>query len=302
MTDNELNQIRHTVKENAPLIHCITNPISIHQCANLVLAVGGRPIMAEHPKEVREITGTAQALLLNLGNITDARMESMMISAKEAQENGIPIVLDLVGIACSRLRRNFACQLLQNHDSSLRTEDVSFVLKGNYSEINALYNLSYESSGVDAEASLDIAAVSDIAVKLSEKYGCIILASGKTDIVTDGKTLVHVKNGSPQLATVTGTGCMLGALTACYLSACRTPARHDITGAAATCRNPKAITASAGRGLSAVAAACAVLGICGELSETEKGSGSFMVNLMDCLSKLSDSDVQAHLNLHIKNL
>ncbi|MBO5070107.1 MAG: hydroxyethylthiazole kinase [Roseburia sp.] len=319
MTDNELNQIRHIVKENAPLIHCITNPISIHQCANLALAVGARPIMAEHPKEVREITATAEALLLNLGNITDARMESMMISAEEAQEKGIPVVLDLVGIACSRLRRSFACQLLQNRDSSLRTGNVSnknpsflqeegvskkkltFVLKGNYSEINALYNLSYESRGVDAEASLDLPAISDIAAKLSEKYGCTILASGKTDIVTDGKTLVHVKNGSHKLATVTGTGCMLGTLTACYLSACHSAAYSGASLAAGACRNTSA-AAEICRDISAAVAACAVLGICGELSETEKGAGSFMVNLMDNLSTLSDTDLKTHLNLQIKNL
>ena len=67
---NEISRIRAAVQQKAPLIHCITNPISIHDCANVVLAAGGRPMMAEHPAEVEEITVTAGALALNLGNIT----------------------------------------------------------------------------------------------------------------------------------------------------------------------------------------------------------------------------------------
>ena len=75
--ENQLRNVRNATKENSPLIHCITNPISIHGCVNMILAVGARPMMAEHPLEVEDITRTAGALMLNLGNITDARMESM---------------------------------------------------------------------------------------------------------------------------------------------------------------------------------------------------------------------------------
>ena len=87
-----INEIRRSVKERAPLIHCITNPISITRCADVILAAGARPMMAEHPKEAAIITRTAGAVMLNLGNFTDVRGESMMISAKTAKENGIPFV------------------------------------------------------------------------------------------------------------------------------------------------------------------------------------------------------------------
>lgn len=244
----QINTIRKSVKETNPLVHCITNPISINQCANAVLAVGARPIMAEHPQEVGEITATARALVLNLGNITDARMKSMLISSEAAAKNGIPVVLDLVGIACSKLRRDFAHKLLKNNPA---------LIKGNYSEIMALYDNSYKSSGVDADFS-DVNYIKDITVRLAQMYNCIILASGKRDIVTDGEKTVCIKNGTPRLAKVTGTGCMLGVLCGCYLSVC-----NSIYGA---------ITA------------CSVLGICGENAETDKGNGTFMVNLMDELS------------------
>lgn len=265
---NDINIIRDNVKSEAPLIHSITNPISINQCANAVLAVGARPIMAEHPEEVSEITQVSKALCLNLGNITDVRMKSMLISAKTAKQNSIPIILDLAGVACSQLRRQFAGEIIK--------VCCPTIIKGNYSEINALYNPLYKSSGVDADLSLAKAQISKIAISLSNQTGSIILASGKTDIVSDAKKLIYINNGSAQLASVTGTGCMLGTLAACYLSAC-----NDIR---------------------AAVTACAVLGISGELAETDKGSGSFMIRLMDNLNILKNEYIMKYLKLEEKEI
>ena len=242
--------IRGAVRERGSLIHCITNPISINQCANAILAVGGRPIMAEHPREVSEITATAGALMLNLGNITDVRMEAMRLSARTAAEHGTPILLDAVGVACSKLRRDYACGLMEAVTPA--------VIKGNYSEINALYQESYRASGVDADAALDAQTVERAAAALARTRRTVVLASGKVDIVTDGTRL-------------TGTGCMLGALTAAYLSAAS--------------------------GLDAAVTACAVLGVCGQLAETERGSGSFMTGLMDALSTLQDAELERYMDL-----
>ena len=132
-----MHEICALVREKHPLIHCITNPISINQCANAILAIGARPIMAEHPSEVREITETSDALMLNLGNITDARMVSMKNALLAAKEKGIPAILDAVGIACSKLRRNYISELLEI--------GIPTVIKGNYSEIYALYHDATES-------------------------------------------------------------------------------------------------------------------------------------------------------------
>ena len=140
---SDLSGMLDTLRRRSPLIHAITNPISITQCANAVLALGCRPIMAEHPGEVEEITATASALLLNLGNITDVRMESMARSARTARQNGIPITLDAVGAACSRLRRNYARQLME--------ASAPAVLKGNYAEIVALTD-PVEGAGRNDEA------------------------------------------------------------------------------------------------------------------------------------------------------
>lgn len=263
-----IHDLRVEVRKAQPLIHCITNPISINQCANAVLALGARPIMAEHPKEAAQITGTAQALLLNLGNITDARMEAIGISAQTAQEANIPMLLDAVGIACSRLRRDYIHGLLQKCGPN--------VIKGNYSEIHALYKPSYCASGVDAEDGLQIQTIDRAAAALARKQNTVILASGKVDIVTDGKKLVHIHNGTPQLSSITGTGCMLGAICAAYLSAA----------------DP----------MTAAIAACVVLGICGEKAETRQGNGTFFVGLMDALSMLRDEEVFEKIHLEEMNI
>ena len=263
-----ISDIRKAVRQNQPLIHCITNPISINQCANGILAIGARPMMAEHPKEVSEITRTAQSLMLNLGNITDVRMESMMKSAKTANEMGIPVLLDAVGISCSSLRREYAKNLLNIA--------IPTTIKGNYSEIQALYRDSYRSSGVDADSSLDIHATDYAAISLARRLGTVILASGKVDIVTDGNRLCHIHNGTHMLSQVTGTGCLQGALCASYQSA-----------------KP---------GLEAVITGCAVLGICGELARTDRGIGSFLCNLMDELSTLTDAEIEQNLKMEEINI
>ena len=263
-----ISDIRKVVRQNQPLIHCITNPISINQCANGILAIGARPMMAEHPKEVSEITRTAQSLMLNLGNITDVRMESMMKSAKTANEMGIPVLLDAVGISCSGLRREYAKNLLNIA--------IPTAIKGNYSEIQALYRDSYRSSGVDAESGLEIHTTDHAAISLARSLRTVILASGKVDIVTDGNRLYHIQNGTPQLSRVTGTGCLQGALCAAYLSA-----------------NP---------GLDAVVTGSSVLGICGELAQTDRGTGTFLCNLMDALSTLTDADLKEKLKLEEINI
>ena len=257
MTYERIREIRKEIKTNRPLIHCITNPISINACANAVLAVGARPVMAEHPEEVSAITETAAALMINLGNITDARMGSMAISARVASKKHIPAVLDLVGIACSRFRRDFAKKLIK--------ENTPNILKGNYSEILALYDENYESSGVDAEASLDNENILKAAVLLAKKNGSTILASGKTDIITDGSKAVFVNNGTVQMARITGTGCMLGAIAASF--------------------------ASVSDSFEAAVSAAVFFGICGENSAAD-GTGTFMIRLYDSISLISDTDIQ----------
>ena len=270
-------QLRKRIKEEKPLIHCITNPISIHDCANVVLAVGARPIMAEHPAEVTGITASAGALMLNLGNITDARIESMKRSMRTAMENKIPVLLDL------------ARELLRiGHPA---------VLKGNMSELLAVSGLPSHAIGIDAgvEDALteeNIDGVSEVLKAFSRNNQAIVLATGKQDFVTDGERVVLVQNGSAALSGITGTGCMVGALTAAFLPGCEDNIAKEMTDsieAGVWSGVEMELNGRSGNYLAAAVLGTALMGIAGEEAEKiSRGPGSFQVNLLDEIYGLSD--------------
>lgn len=265
MTIEPLLSARRTVRSRNPLVHCITNPISINDCANAVLAAGAQPIMAEHPQEVAAITRSAAALLVNLGNVTDARLESIMIAGGEAHEAEIPCVIDLVGVGCSLLRLQFARKFVGNLHPA--------IVKGNLSELMTFAGTPSQAAGVDAGDRLtpeNQPRVLDQLSRLARRTGAVILATGETDAVTDGTRTILLKNGVPLLPRVTGTGCVAGALAAVYLSAA----------------DP----------MTASALAVSVLGIAGELAaEQARGTGSFRVAMMDALSTLDEETLAARL-------
>ena len=259
----------YATKENSPLIHCITNPISIHGCANMILAVGARPMMAEHPLEVEDITRTAGALMLNLGNITDARMESMRRSARVAMECGIPILLDLVGVTCSRIRMELARELI----GLGRIQ----ILKGNISELLAIAGQSFHGTGIDAGKEDAMTDENEeerrrIFRTFSQQTGSVLLATGARDLLVDQERCLILENGTTKLSGITGTGCMVGALTAAYLAQ----------------KDP----------FTAAVLGTSVMGIAGELAErSSKGPGSFQIELLDAVAGMRQEVLEAKLRI-----
>ena len=258
----ELLAIRQTLRERQPLIHCITNHISISDCANAVLAVYARPIMAEHPAEAAEITATAAALAVNLGNISDSRMEAMRVSGEAAGRRGIPCAMDLVGVGCSRLRLDFARRFIADFHPA--------VIKGNLSECKALAGVKNSAKGIDAGdadrvTESTLAENAELLRRLAAETGAVVAATGALDLVAGGNDVYVIENGCELLSRITGTGCMLNALTASFI------AFGDI--------------------LSGTLLAVCYLGVCGELAYTEKGPGSFKVALLDQLHTVSDAEL-----------
>lgn len=264
----KLINIRKKVKDTSPLIHCITNPISINDCANFVLSAGAKPIMAEHPLEVEEITETAQALAVNLGNITDARMESINLSGRAAKRIGIPTVIDIVGVGCSTLRLNYAREFVR--------ECEPCVIKGNMSEIKALADIKSTAFGIDVGKGdtvneSNLSEYGDMVCNLANKYKSVVAASGKIDIISDGKSVYGVYNGCDMMSQITGTGCILNVLIGTYISS------GDI--------------------FHGVLLGTAMLGICGELSSAEKGMGSFKTALLDNLYLMDDRKLKDYIKI-----
>lgn len=277
---SQLEPILTYIQQEAPLIHCITNPISINDCANILLAIGARPIMAEHPEEVAEITAIAKGLALNLGNITDARMASMKISAGTAKDKGIPFVLDLVGLSCSRLRQKYAKELLQ-----IAVPDI---IKGNISELRTLLGLpTTPGMGVEAgqkemvteENALEYAKIFK---KQAKEYHTVLLATGPIDLVVSSEEAYIIANGSNALASITGTGCMNNVLAGACLAGVH------------------GISSQATNNTLAAILSCLILGIAGENIQDiylNQGPGSFHYSLMDSISKLTPHAIaqQCHI-------
>lgn len=248
-----IDELFASLKEKRPLIHCITNPISITKCANAILALGARPMMAEHPAEAPVITETAGALMLNFGNLTETRVTSMRLSLEAAKRAGVKVCLDVCGAACLENRRSLAISFIKEFSPE--------IVKGNYSEIMALMRPDYSCSGVDSDGTITEEEMMTVAPELADMYGVTVLASGKTDVIADSNRICLVKNGTEQLAQVVGTGCMQGAIAATFLSE--------------------------RSGFEAAADAALVLGICGELARTRGWLGSFDVRLMNMLSSIT---------------
>ncbi|ODA40801.1 hydroxyethylthiazole kinase [Desulfosporosinus sp. BG] len=197
------------VKEKKPLIHHITNYVTVNDCANIVLAIGGSPVMADDLEEVTEMVGFASALVLNIGTLNSRTIESMLVAGQQAKELSVPVILDPVGVGATRLRTNTAEKLIRE----LKPE----VIRGNMSEIKVLAGLDVAIKGVDSLA--DEQNSSKIAKKLASELNCVIAITGKTDVVSDGRQVCLLDNGHQILADVTGTGCMTSSLVGTFCGA-----------------------------------------------------------------------------------
>lgn len=190
------------VKEKNPLIHHITNYVTVNDCANTVLAIGGSPVMADDLEEVAEMVGFASALVLNIGTLNSRTIESMLVAGSRAKELGVPVILDPVGVGATKLRTTTAEKLIRE----LKPE----VIRGNMSEIMVLAGQNVAIKGVDSIA--DEQGGSIIAKRFASELSCVIAITGKTDVVSDGRQVCLLNNGHRILADVTGTGCMTSSL------------------------------------------------------------------------------------------
>lgn len=194
------------LRADNPLVHCIANHVTAPDTANMLLAAGASPIMADDPAECAEVTAHAQALSLNLGTPSPAKLKAMLLSAEEAAARGIPVVLDPVGAGLTRLRREFCAEL----------RGVSAV-RGNLSETAFLAGLGGGERGVDSLSAADPAEAARMA---AQRLGCVCAVTGAADFISDGTRTVSIRGGSPLMRRITGAGCMTSALCAAFSVEC----------------------------------------------------------------------------------
>jgi hydroxyethylthiazole kinase len=186
------------VRSQKPVIHHLTNWVTIYECANILKAFGASPVMAHAKEEAADMANIASALVLNIGTLTVDLVEAMILAGKSANEKGIPVILDVCGAGATKMRDDACFEIL-------RSIKVS-ILKGNASEIARIAGEDVQTKGVDACAvDKDLMA---LASELAEKRHCVVVITGREDIVADEKRIVLVKNGHAMMANVVGTGCM----------------------------------------------------------------------------------------------
>lgn len=265
-----MKTILENVRKNVPLVHFITNYVTVNDVANMMLACGGSPIMSDEILDVEDITSICSATVINIGTLNKNTIEAMIAAGKKANALGHPVILDPVGAGASKLRTETTFKLLK---------ELKFaVIRGNISEIKTVYSGSGSTKGVDADVADavtedNLPETVTFAKKLSRTTGAVIVITGAIDIVADAENAYVIRNGVAAMAKITGTGCMLNGVIAGYIAA-----------------NPENKTKAA-------AAAVAAEGLCGEMAAKkvkEEGSGtsSLRMHLIDAMSNMDGNTLE----------
>ena len=259
-----LETILDNVRSRTPLVHNITNYVTVNDCANILLSCGGSPIMSDDAEDVEDITSICGGLNINIGTLNRNTIPSMFLAGKKSNALGHPVLLDPVGAGASRLRTETAARLI---------DEIRFsVIRGNISEIKALAQGSASTRGVDADeadqvSDANLESVIAFAKGFAKKTGAVIAITGATDIVTDGTQVCCITNGHPMMSRITGSGCMLSAMTTAFVVA-----------------NPE-------QPFEAVCAAVIAMGVCGELAYGRlgeaDGNATFRTYLIDAVCRLT---------------
>jgi len=263
ITAKKIYQTIEEIRARAPVVHNITNYVAMNTSANALLAIGASPVMAHAEEEMEEMVGISAALVINIGTLSEAWTSSMFEAAHQARMRGIPVVLDPVGAGATSYRTQTAKELISSEPPT--------IIRGNASEIMALFDEKTKTKGVDSAASSHDAV--KIAKKISADNNCVVCISGETDYVVQGDKVIKIHNGHALMTRVTGLGCTASALCGAF---------------AAVEKNPQF----------AVAEAMAVMGIAGEMAARKAdGPGSLQMHFLDILYALNQDDIARLLKI-----
>ena len=268
-----LDQVRNTT----PLVHNITNYVTVNDVANVLLACGGSPIMSDEPEDVEDITSICGGLNINIGTLNKRTIEGMFLAGTKAKELGHVLLLDPVGAGASRLRTETAVKILDE----LKPD----VIRGNISEIKTLALGSGTTKGVDAdvadavtEATLDNAVA--FAKNFAAKTGSIIAITGAIDLVADAEKCYVIRNGRAEMGRITGTGCQLSGMMTAFL------------------------VANSDNKLEAAAAAVCAMGLAGEIgwSRMEDGDGNstYRNRIIDAIYNMTGETLEKGANYEVR--
>ncbi|ELZ16370.1 Hydroxyethylthiazole kinase [Natrinema thermotolerans DSM 11552] len=249
-----------TVRETEPLVQHVTNTVTINDVANLTLHWGGLPVMADSFGDAGEMTAAARALVINIGQVPDDRVEAMHEAGRKANDRGVPVVLDPVGLGSTPSREAVTESLLEAVDFA--------AIKGNYGEISALAGVEANVEGVESVG--DYEAIEETAQSVADSTDAVVVASGVDDVVADADGAVRITAGHEMLGEVVGTGCMLGATVGTFAGALEDPREAAVHGTLA-------------------------FGIAGERAAAMDyaGPGSYRTNFQDAVYGVTGDDLES---------
>lgn len=201
------------IRQQNPLVYCITNTVAANFTANGLLAIGASPLMSDEVEEARELVNIADALLLNIGTVHTATAKAMLVAGKAANEKGIPVILDPVGVGASSYRQQVVTEILEQVNVQC--------IRCNVGELAALAGVHWESRGVDSgDGEIDVIEVAKL---IANAYNTIVFVTGRTDVVTNGQEVMEIAGGDQRITEVTATGCLLSAICAAALTTAQEP-------------------------------------------------------------------------------
>jgi hydroxyethylthiazole kinase len=248
------------VADGSPLVNAVTNNVTVNDVAQIILHWGGLPVMSDDEREVGNMVAGAQACLLNMGTVSEVGEATMVEAGESANEHAVPVVLDPVGVGATPTRNRVAERLASEIDVA--------AIKGNYGEITALTGEDADVRGVESVG--EYSDIATTAVACAQKYDTVVVASGETDVVATDERAYEISAGHPDMGTVVGTGCMLGASVATFAGAMGDTEQAALSGTVAF-------------GLAGEAAA---EGAFGEVH----GPGSYNVAFKDAVAGLRDTE------------
>ena len=265
------------LRKTMPLIHNITNYVTVNDVANILLACGGSPIMSDEVEDVEDITSIFNGLNINIGTLHKSSIEGMLRAGKKANDLHHPILLDPVGAGASKFRTETALRLMQELNLA--------VIRGNISEIKTLALGSGTTKGVDADVSdavteENLEQAIEFVKAFSKKTGTIIAVTGRIDLVTDENRCYVIRNGRPEMGKITGTGCQLSGMMTAFITA-----------------NPDEM-------LEAAAAAVCAMGLAGEIGwsrmQTGDGNATYRNRIIDAIYNMTGDILEKGANYEIR--
>jgi hydroxyethylthiazole kinase len=261
------------IRKERPLVHHITNQVTMNFLANGVLAAGGSPMMVHDAREVEDAVAVADALVLNIGTLEEASANSMKLALQKAMHCGVPVVLDPVGVGLSSFRQDTLKELLSEY-SQLNGVSPQTILTicGNAAEMKFLAGLGWNGRGADGDLNSSKGDLHQLAIAAAKQTGCLIAMTGEVDIISDGKRVIELSHGHPMLAIVTGTGCFATSMIALYQANLKGEAVHTLSFLERTALALLMLTRAAE-----------------EAVNTSRGPGSFQTKLLDELFLLEST-------------